>query len=213
VEVAADLCLLGLLFELVGSVVLARYVLVTDGVFFLHVGTVFAHPVAPQLCLSFCFDEVSGVFIGILTFALLICFFFLTEYFEYDSRAGGILLLSALFSQAATLYFCAFDLVTLVFFWELLGLISFLLVQHWAFRLTTYKAGLKVLLFSLIGDLFLFFFLFWVLDHFGTTDMAELLALLHVSRFDFVSVGALLFRVQSLLAFCLYAAFSLKAAQ
>jgi formate hydrogenlyase subunit 3/multisubunit Na+/H+ antiporter MnhD subunit len=130
VEVAADVCFLGLLLELAGVAILTRYVLATDCIFFLHLGSVFTQPTLPHFYFVFCFDEVSGFFAGILVFALLTCFFFLVEYFEYDARVGSILLLSSLFSQVATLYFCAFDLVLVLFFWELLGLISFLLVQH-----------------------------------------------------------------------------------
>lgn len=62
-----------------------------------------------------CFDEISGFFFSILAFALVLCFFFLVEYFEYDANTSAIVTLSALFSQAALLYFCVFDLCLLIF--------------------------------------------------------------------------------------------------
>jgi len=179
----------------------------------LHLGTLTAQPASIQLQLIFCFDEVSGFFFSILAFALLVCFFFLVEYFEYDSRAGSIVLLSALFSQAAMLYFCVFDLYLLLLFWEMLGLISFLLVQHWAFRLSTYKAGLKVLTYSYFGDFFLFLFVLLCLARYGTTDIAELLCLLTFSNFDYYLFGRYLVHTHTLLGFFLFLAFAVKAAQ
>jgi hypothetical protein len=66
--------------------------------------------------LNFCFDELSGFFVSMLTFALILCFFFLIEYFEFDTGAVTIIFLSALFSQVALLYFVVFDLCLLLFF-------------------------------------------------------------------------------------------------
>lgn len=213
VETAADLCLLGLLVELVAAPLLVQYVLTADCVFFVHLGT-FSTPFgAPTLSLVFCFDEISGFFLGILAFALIICFFFLVEYFEYDSRAGSIILLSSLFSQGAMLYFCAFDLLLILFFWEFLGLVSFFLVQHWAFRLSSYKAGLKVYLFSQFSDLFFFLFTFLVLHEYEVTELTELLCVLHLSCFDYFVVGPFLIQVQSVLGLLVYGTFAVKAAQ
>jgi len=68
------------------------------------------------MSLSLCFDEVSAFFLSILAFALILCFFFLVEYFEFDAHASSIIFLSALFSQAALLYFSVYDLCLLIFF-------------------------------------------------------------------------------------------------
>lgn len=70
-------------------------------------------------CVAFlvlCCDELSCHFSGILLVALILCFVFLAEYFEFDVNGVSITLLSALFSQLAFIFFCSFDLVTLVFF-------------------------------------------------------------------------------------------------
>jgi len=105
-----------LLFELVCASGLVKYAHALDVLFYLQVGTPLAVADLGVVELVFCFDEISGFFLAILTVALILCFFFLIEYFEYDANAGTIVTLSALFSQAALLYFCTFDLCLLFFF-------------------------------------------------------------------------------------------------
>jgi hypothetical protein len=109
-EAVADVCLFGLVCETVVASFLTQYLHSLDASFFLHLGSILAQPADAALELVFCFDELSGYFLAILTSALVVCFFFLAEYFEYDFSGSAIITLSALFSQAALLYFCAFDL-------------------------------------------------------------------------------------------------------
>lgn len=113
-ELTADICLVALLVELLGVLFAARYSAVTDAMALAHLGSVRAPWVGLELRCTLAFDEISGVFFGILAAALVVCFFFLAEYFDYDSGAGVIAWLSALFSQVAMLYFCAFDTLTLL---------------------------------------------------------------------------------------------------
>jgi formate hydrogenlyase subunit 3/multisubunit Na+/H+ antiporter MnhD subunit len=114
-ELVADVCLFGLLVELIAALGLHKYLSSADAVYHLNLGAPFT-VMLTGVELTFCFDEISSFFLAILTFALILCFFFLIEYFEYDANASTIITLSALFSQAALLYFCAFDLCTLIFF-------------------------------------------------------------------------------------------------
>lgn len=129
-EITADVCLFGLLFELVTASCFVKYVHALDCVFYLHLGTPLSTLDLVHVDLILCFDEISAFFLAVLTFALTLCFFFLVEYFEYDSSASTIVTLSALFSQAALLYFSSFDICLIIFFWEIISIISFLLVQH-----------------------------------------------------------------------------------
>jgi NADH-quinone oxidoreductase subunit L len=212
-EITADVCLFGLLFELLGAVGLLRYVHTADAVLCLNLGAPTAFWAAPSIQLSLCFDEISGFFFSILAFALVLCFFFLIEYFEYDFNTSTIVTLSALFSQAALLYFCVFDLCLLIFFWEVISFISFLLVQHWAFRVSSYKAGLKVFFVSQVGDLPFFLFVFFMLARVQTSDIAELLSLAACLSFEYVMVGSATVHLNTLLSLLLQVAIFLKAAQ
>ena len=112
----ADVCLYGLLIETLGSCFLVRYMHVVDTACLLALGAVSRQPATFLTEPLLCFDVLSGFFLTILVIALSVCFFFLVEYFEYDSQASGIILLSAFFSQLALLYFSAFDLGLVLFF-------------------------------------------------------------------------------------------------
>jgi formate hydrogenlyase subunit 3/multisubunit Na+/H+ antiporter MnhD subunit len=129
-ETLADLCLYSLGVELFFAIFNVVYIYYTDSIFFLHCGYLLVDTFYVNISLIFCFDELSGFFFGILDFALILCFYFLVEYFEYDSNSTGIILLSSLFSHCALWYFCVFDLFLLLLFWEGISLISFLLIQH-----------------------------------------------------------------------------------
>jgi hypothetical protein len=87
-----------------------------DVTFVLDLGTL--QTVVPSLTLNFlfCFDDLTGFFMGILLLALAVCFYFLVDYFEFDAYAGSIFILSFLFSHLALIYFCAFDLFVVFFF-------------------------------------------------------------------------------------------------
>lgn len=86
----------------------------TDSMFFTDLGAIQFSASSLRVRLLIGYDQLSAFFFGILAFALLVCFFFLVEYFEYDSSAGLVIWLSAAFSQVALLYFCAFDLMLMV---------------------------------------------------------------------------------------------------
>jgi formate hydrogenlyase subunit 3/multisubunit Na+/H+ antiporter MnhD subunit len=83
----------------------------------------------PSFSLLLTFDELSASLWGVLATALIGCFYFLLEYFDFDAQGGYIALLSASFSQAALAYFGATDLWLIIALWELISFISFLLVQ------------------------------------------------------------------------------------
>lgn len=92
------------------------YYSVTDSVFVLDFGGINTGVDVYDIGVILCFDILTSFFLGVLTVALIICFYFLVEYFEYDAGASTIINLSALFSQLAMCYFTSFDLFTLIFF-------------------------------------------------------------------------------------------------
>lgn len=212
-EAVGDVCLYGLACELILAMMALSYFGVTDSLLFMDMGVIQSGVAAVTLQLLLCFDALSGFFLGILTVALLVCFYFLLEYFEYDAGSSWIITLSALFSQAALLFFCAYDLILIVFLWETISIISFLLVQHWSHRLPTYKAGLKVFTISQIGDLPLFGFLFLTLSRFETSSLVEVLGLLPLAVYEYVMLAGMLVSLLTCLALLLSQAVFLKAAQ
>lgn len=68
--------------------------------------------------ISLLFDQISAVFICILCSALILCFTFLAEYFEYDVNGSQIVMLSVAFSQLAMAFFLVDDLFLMLVLWE-----------------------------------------------------------------------------------------------
>jgi len=202
------------MWELGFAVITTHYCSVTDEVALLTLGTFNVGFLPFEVRIVWGFDMLSGFFLGILTVALIFCYYFLVEYFEYDVHGGAIITLSALFSQVALLYFAAFDVLSLLFFWELISLISFFLVQHWQHRLPTYKAGMKVFTISQFGDLPLLLGLFLLASRGGTTAITDILGVIPKAAHEYSVIpiyGPI--HVLSVIGYCLTFAVFLKAAQ
>lgn len=140
-----------------------------------------------QLPLVFVFDCLSSMFLGILSTALILCFVFLGEYFEYDLSAMSIMQLSALFSQLAILFFCSGDLLSLLALWEWISIVSFFLVKHWAMRVATLKAGLKVFAISQFGDVFFIFGIVSIISFVGSSDISIINSISYLWLFCYFS--------------------------
>ena len=214
-ETLADVCLYSLVVELFIALFNVIYIYYTDTIFFLNLGVFGIDSLYFNITLVLCFDELSGFFFSILNFALILCFFFLIEYFEYDSNSTGIILLSSLFSHLAIWYFCVFDLFLLITFWESISLVSFLLIQHWSYRLPTYKAGIKVFFISQLGDIPFFAFIFFLINRFGTTDFTEIFSQIFLIAFEYLYIPNLnvLISLPACLSFLLTFSLLLKSAQ
>jgi formate hydrogenlyase subunit 3/multisubunit Na+/H+ antiporter MnhD subunit len=127
--VIADVVLWVLLNELILGVLGYGFLDVTDSTFVIDLGPLATPAPLPTFHLLLAFDDVSAALWGVLATALIGCFYFLLEYFDFDAQGGYIALLSAAFSQAALAYFGATDLWLIIALWELISFISFLLVQ------------------------------------------------------------------------------------
>jgi len=95
------LCLGALLLEVISGGIALSWVSAVDSALYLHAGTLGWGQSPFCAMVVFTFDELSGFFFCILAFALVLCFLFLGEYFEYDGGSVNIMLLSSLFSQLA----------------------------------------------------------------------------------------------------------------
>lgn len=107
---------ISLFIEFFASLLLLSFVSSTSASCIVHVGSFSLHPFFFNAPIIFVFDELTGVFYSILFVALSVCLIFLFQYFEYDFYGATIVLLSFLFSQLALLFFCAYDLLTIIFF-------------------------------------------------------------------------------------------------
>jgi formate hydrogenlyase subunit 3/multisubunit Na+/H+ antiporter MnhD subunit len=125
----ADVVLWVLLSELCLGVLGYGFLDATDATLVISVGSISTPGTLPAFQLLLAFDDLSAALWGVLATALIGCFYFLLEYFDFDAQGGYIALLSAAFSQAALAYFGATDLWLIIALWELISFISFLLVQ------------------------------------------------------------------------------------
>lgn len=112
----ADTVLWVLILELGLAVLGYGFLDTTDTMLVINLGSLSAPSPLPRMELLFTFDELSASLWGVLATALIGCFYFLLEYFDFDAQGGYIALLSAAFSQAALAYFGATDL------WLIIGL-------------------------------------------------------------------------------------------
>ena len=210
-----DVCFYGLLIELLVSTINTVYIFYCDYLFIINVGTILDYKYVIRIVLILFFDEISNIFFFILCFALVLCFYFLIEYFEYDFNSTSIILLSSLFSQVALWFFCVYDLFLLIFFWESISIISFFLIQYWSFRITSYKAAIKVFFISQVGDLPFFLFFFLLMYRFNTTDLSEIQSQVFLICFDYIILSSfnVVISFSFLLSFLLSFAVLLKSAQ
>jgi NADH:ubiquinone oxidoreductase subunit 5 (subunit L)/multisubunit Na+/H+ antiporter MnhA subunit len=211
--VIADFVLWILLTELGLGVLGYGFLDTTDTSLLINLGSISTPSPLPNFSLLLTFDDLSAALWGVLATALIGCFYFLLEYFDFDAQGGYIALLSAAFSQAALAYFGATDLWLIIALWELISFISFLLVQFWTHRICTVKAGLKVFCVSQVGDLFFFAYLFLATQYLMSTSGLEIEALLPLLAFEYVAVGPTYIHLSSVLAFGLTSAVFLKSAQ
>lgn len=107
---------ISLFLEFLLSLLLTSFVSSTSTVYFINLGTFFIDLSFFNAPIVFIFDELSGYFFSILFVALSVCLVFLFQYFEYDFFGSTIVILSFLFSQLAFLFFCSFDLISIIFF-------------------------------------------------------------------------------------------------
>ena len=199
-----DICFYGLVIELLVS-----------SINIVYIGNILDYKFLIKIFLVLFFDEISNIFFFILCFSLILCFYFLIEYFEYDFNSTSIILLSSLFSQVALWFFCVYDLFLLIFFWESISIISFFLIQYWSFRIPSYKAAIKVFFISQIGDLPFFTFFFLLMYKFNTTDLTEIQSQVFLLSFDYIIFSNLniIVSFSFLLSFLLSSAVLLKSAQ
>lgn len=204
---------ISLFLEFLLSLLLTSFVSSTSTVYFINLGTFFIDLSFFNAPIVFIFDELSGYFFSILFVALSVCLVFLFQYFEYDFFGSTIVILSFLFSQLAFLFFCSFDLISIIFFWEWISAVSFLLIQHWVFRVATIKASIKVFFISQLGDMFFLLGLFFMISFFESTDLSVILSSSYLNNFLYLKIFSFSVSINSLLALSLTVALFLKSAQ
>jgi NADH:ubiquinone oxidoreductase subunit 5 (subunit L)/multisubunit Na+/H+ antiporter MnhA subunit len=159
------------------------------------------------------FDAVSSLFTSVLVIALILCFAFLSEYFEYDVYGPTIIFLSSLFSQLAIIFFMSADIFSMLVLWELISVVSFFLIRFWSARVTTLKAGLKVFVISQLGDVFFILGCCLAISLSGSSDVVAVNASIPSLLWHILAFGHLRASIPQLFSVAFLAALFLKSAQ
>ena len=94
-----------------------------------------------------------------------------------DPRHSRFFALTALFTAAMTVLVMSRNLLLTFIFWEVMGLCSYLLISHYAERLSAARAATKVFLVNSVADVGLGLGVILTFLAFGTLDIPEILAI------------------------------------
>ena len=120
-------------------------------------------------------DKLSAVMLVLVTFVSWLVQLYSTVYMKNDARYSRYFAYLGLFTFAMLGLVLADSLFLLYFFWELVGLSSYLLIGFWYGKPKAYRASRNAFIINRIGDAGLLLAIILVYMQFGTTDMVFLL--------------------------------------
>ena len=141
-----------------------------------------------ELTLGFQVDTLTGLMLFMVPFVCLMIFIYSKGYMnfgtdEVDSRYSRFFAQISLFACGMLGLVIAGDFVTLLVFWEIMGLCSYLLIGFWfdksysdPNRITPKGAGLKAFLTTRIGDIIMLSGLLLLYSQIGTLTFTEVFA-------------------------------------
>jgi NADH-quinone oxidoreductase subunit L len=141
-----------------------------------------------ELTLGFQVDTLTGLMLFMVPFVCLMIFIYSRGYMnfgtdEVDSRYSRFFAYISLFACGMLGLVIAGDFVTLLVFWEIMGLCSYLLIGFWfdksysdPNRITPKGAGLKAFLTTRIGDVIMLSGLLLLYSQIGTLTFTEVFA-------------------------------------
>ena len=163
--------------------------------------------------LLFCFDtlsSISGILVGSLA---IITFIFSIEYMYREYQLNQLFYLLFFFITSILYLFIVYDLILILICWELIGLLSFLLVNFYKTRIYSIKAAYKTFIFSRISDLCFLFILLLCIINFNTTDLSEIFNQVPYFMYHLIFFKKSGYHFLSILGFLIFICSSIKAAQ
>ena len=141
-----------------------------------------------ELTVGFQVDTLTGLMLFMVPFVCLMIFIYSKGYMnfgtkEVDSRYSRFFAYISLFACGMLGLVIARDFVTLLVFWEIMGLCSYLLIGFWfdksysdPKRITPKEAGLKAFLTTRIGDVIMLAGMLLLYSQVGTLTFKEIFA-------------------------------------
>ncbi len=141
-----------------------------------------------ELTVGFQVDTLTGLMLFMVPFVCLMIFIYSKGYMNFgtdqvDSRYSRFFAYISLFACGMLGLVVARDFVTLLVFWEIMGLCSYLLIGFWfdksyadPKRITPKEAGLKAFLTTRIGDVIMLSGMLLLYSQIGTLTFKEIFA-------------------------------------
>lgn len=182
------------------------YMFIDFGRFFFCLDLIDSH-------LVFCTDKLALVCATLVLTLTMFALYFGVEYMYRDSFINRLLYLLNMFATSVTFLFFCGDLFLIMFFWECVGLFSFLLVNFYSTRVYTIKAALKTFVFSRISDMFLFMSFILAVVVLNTTDVSIIFLQSPLISFHYTYIGGYSIHFLTMFTYCIVISGTIKSAQ
>lgn len=163
--------------------------------------------------LVFCTDKLALTCATLVLTLTMFALYFGVEYMYRDSFINRLLYLLNMFATSVTFLFFCGDLFLIMFFWECVGLFSFLLVNFYSTRVYTIKAALKTFVFSRISDMFLFIAFILSIVVLNTTDVSIIFLQSPIISFHYTYIGGYSIHFLTFFTYCIVISGTIKSAQ
>jgi NADH-quinone oxidoreductase subunit L len=144
----------------------------------LYNGTVYTWLVSgnTRLEIGFLIDQLTATMMVVVSFVSLMVHIYTIGYMADDPGYQRFFSYISLFTFSMLMLVMSTNFLQLVFGWEAVGLVSYLLIGFWHNRPTAIYANLKAFLVNRVGDFGFLLGIALVLAYFGTLDYASVFA-------------------------------------
>ncbi len=122
--------------------------------------------------MSFTFDQLSGLFVLLITGVGTLIHVYSIGYMEHDERRRRFFAFLNIFIAAMLTLVLASDYLVLFLGWEGVGLASYLLIGFWQHKPSAAAAAKKAFVVNRVGDIGMALAIMVMFAQFGTTDIA-----------------------------------------
>ena len=119
-------------------------------------------------------DPLAALLVLMVALVSLLIHLFSIGYMEGEARFPTFFAYLSLFSAAMLAMVMSRNLFHILLFWELMGVMSYLLIGFYYRKIAAQQAMKKAFLVTKLADLGLLIGLFWLYRHFGTLDLVRL---------------------------------------
>ena len=128
---------------------------------FINFGTLFNVSPTYSVSLTFYIDFISINFAALIFFITFVTILYVVNYFKHEPELTKLMYLLLLFSLSMVGVVLASNSVLFFFFWEMIGISSFLLINFFHLRISVNFSAYKAFIFNKISDGFVLFYIIY----------------------------------------------------